>query len=468
MTNSKSTKRALLTSSISLLLCFAMLLGTTFAWFTDSVTSMNNIIRSGNLDVELWYWNNGMDESVNIESQPDLKLFRNVEGEEILWEPGATGFGQFEVKNEGTLALKYKLMLKFANATATPEGKSLADVLSVYAVSRGGETGDDAEMEDAALENLRTNGMDSLVPGFEAQPLKDFVLEGYLLPGESFTYELGVFWEPTDNDNDYNVAGGLSIDFGVTLVATQMTYEKDSYDEQYDKDSEYLIERDVTLEENSTESVKIEANESVDFDLNSNVLNSNIVNNGAINIENGTIDVDAAGLENYGKATLTNVTMNAGSTKDYSNISNAGSETTYNNVNIDSAGGGIGAVDGANVVFNSGSMAVNSASTSGRYLFYAVGNGTVITINGGEFSFSKTLNQKRAYIYAGEGATVYVTGGNFGPASTRSGYTAGILGDGTVIITGGTFGFDPSAWVAEGYTATELNGTWTVSSVANS
>ncbi len=267
MTNSKSTKRALLTSSISLVLCFAMLLGTTFAWFTDSVTSMNNIIKSGNLDVELWYWNNGMDDSVNIESQPDLKLFRNVEGEEILWEPGATGFGQFEIKNEGTLALKYQLMLKFANATATPEGKSLADVLSVYAVARNGKTGDDAVMEDAALENLRTNGMDSMVPGFESQSLKDFVLEGYLLPGESFTYELGVFWEPSDNDNDYNVEGGLSIDFGVTLVATQMTYEKDSYDDQYDKDAAYPETEAEAWD--GTEDVSWYDNTKTTFELNS-------------------------------------------------------------------------------------------------------------------------------------------------------------------------------------------------------
>mgnify|MGYP003294850468 CR=1 FL=1 len=208
--------------------------------------------------------------------------------------------------------------------------------------------------------------------------------------------------------------------------------------------------------------------EEVNINLNTNTVENSVVNNGKTTISDGKIEVSAAGIENHGEATINNVEMKAGSPADYSNISYANSYTTYNNVNIDSAGGGIGAVDGANVVFNSGSMAVNSASTSGRYLFYAVGNGTVITINSGEFSFSKTLNQKRAYIYAGEGATVYVTGGNFGPASSRSGYTAGILGDGTVIITGGTFGFDPSAWVAEGYTATELNGTWTVSSVANS
>ena len=51
--NKKSTKRALLTSVLSLVLCLSMLIGTTFAWFTDSVTSSNNIIKSGRLDVAL-------------------------------------------------------------------------------------------------------------------------------------------------------------------------------------------------------------------------------------------------------------------------------------------------------------------------------------------------------------------------------------------------------------------------------
>ena len=80
----------------------------------------------------------------------------------------------------------------------------------------------------------------------------------------------------------------------------------------------------------------------------------------------------------------------------------------------------------------------------------------------GNFDFNKTQNQKRAYIYAGEGTTVYVKGGTFGKASTRSGYTAGILGDGKVIITGGTFGFNPTKWVASGYKAVKDGSTWTV------
>ena len=91
-----------------------------------------------------------------------------------------------------------------------------------------------------------------------------------------------------------------------------------------------------------------------------------------------------------------------------------------------------------------------------------VGEGTEVTINDGTFTFSSTQNQKRAYIYAGAGAKVIVNGGTFGKASTRSGYTAGILGDGTVIITGGTFGFDPSNWVADGYEAVVDGENWKV------
>ena len=144
----------------------------------------------------------------------------------------------------------------------------------------------------------------------------------------------------------------------------------------------------------------------------------------------------------------------AGSAADYGIVAyGEGVDLVINDADIDSKGDGVAAANGANVVFNGDKLAVNSGSTSGRYLFYLDGAGSTITINEGEFSFSSTLNQKRAYIYAGAGTTAYVKGGTFGKASTRSGYTAGILGEGTVIITGGTFGFDPSAWVAPGYKA---------------
>lgn len=142
------------------------------------------------------------------------------------------------------------------------------------------------------------------------------------------------------------------------------------------------------------------------------------------------------------------VTGNAGN---YGIIVTNGTTTINGEGDIKSEGGGIGITDGASLVFNGGNLDVNTTSTSGRYLFYLVGEGSTATINGGNFDFNKTQNQKRAYIYAEAGTTVYVKGGNFGKASTRSGYTEGILGPGKVVITGGTFGFDPSAWVADGY-----------------
>ena len=180
----------------------------------------------------------------------------------------------------------------------------------------------------------------------------------------------------------------------------------------------------------------------------------------SVDMKGNTVDADY--FNNNGDLTLENGVLESGSASDYGFISRADSNTVLNNVEVNSAGGGIAATDGAYVEINGGSVDVSTTSTSGRYNVYAVGEGTTVVINDGTFSFSKTLNQKRAYIYAGEGATVIINGGTFGPASTRSGYTAGILGNGTVVIKGGTFGFNPSNWVADGYEAVQNGNTWTV------
>ena len=155
--------------------------------------------------------------------------------------------------------------------------------------------------------------------------------------------------------------------------------------------------------------------------------------------------------------------ITAGSASDYGFVADGeDASITINNAEITSNGGAIGAVNGAEVVFNSGSAYVDTASTSGRYIFYLEGEGSTITINDGTFSWDPADNQKRAYVYAGAGTFVYINGGTFGKASTRSGYTDGILGTGTVEITGGTFGFNPSKWVAEGYKAVKTNNVWVV------
>ena len=100
MTNRKSTKRALLGSVVAMVLCLAMLVGATFAWFTDTASTGVNKIQAGNLDVALEY-------------STDFKTWNKVDNttklfeDSTVWEPGRTEVVYLRVKNAGTLALKY-------------------------------------------------------------------------------------------------------------------------------------------------------------------------------------------------------------------------------------------------------------------------------------------------------------------------------------------------------------------------
>lgn len=113
--------------------------------------------------------------------------------------------------------------------------------------------------------------------------------------------------------------------------------------------------------------------------------------------------------------------------------------------------------DGANVVFNSGVINHNPERTS-RYIFCAQ-NGSTITINDGTF---KNDRAKNSYFWA-DAAAIYVKGGNFGGVASNNKVVTS--NGGQVIITGGTFNFDPTAWVAEGYAATKNGSTWTVAAI---
>ncbi len=155
------------------------------------------------------------------------------------------------------------------------------------------------------------------------------------------------------------------------------------------------------------------------------------------------------------------VTLTSGTPTDYAIIVRDGQTVINSEGTIDALGGGLGVVNGAKAIYNGGKLEVNSTTTNPRYNFYVNGEGSSVTINGGDFSFSSPTN-KRAYVYAGVGTTVYINGGNFGKASSRDGYTAGIMGDGTIVIKGGSFAFNPSKWVAPGYKAILKDGKYYV------
>ena len=94
------TKKALIMSVLSMVLCIAMLIGMTFAWFTDTASTGVNKIQAGNLKVGFEYWNG----EKYVDAQ-NATLF----SEDTRWEPGHTEIVYLKVTNKGNLALKYKL-----------------------------------------------------------------------------------------------------------------------------------------------------------------------------------------------------------------------------------------------------------------------------------------------------------------------------------------------------------------------
>jgi len=230
----KSLKKAFICSVMSLVMCFSMLVGTTFAWFTDSVTNNVNQIVSGNLDVELHHTKNYNDDaSVYEVVASDTALFDELvwmHGADTygvtMWQPGVESTEGFKIENKGTLPLKYKFSINFANATATPAGKTLADVLVIAVTDANGE-----------------------VDSFEGTSvLKNFVYEGTLEAGDTYEFTTNISWTQSANDNDYNVAGGLKIDLGVKLLATQKNDAAEYVGDEY----EGLVDLVSTPEEFAT------------------------------------------------------------------------------------------------------------------------------------------------------------------------------------------------------------------------
>ena len=115
MNNKRATKRALLTSVMALAMCVVMLVGTTFAWFTDTASTGVNKIQAGNLDVQLlmrttdesgdtYYKNIGDSHDVIFGGENSLVAQNN--NQNTLWEPGKTQVAYLAVRNTGNLALK--------------------------------------------------------------------------------------------------------------------------------------------------------------------------------------------------------------------------------------------------------------------------------------------------------------------------------------------------------------------------
>lgn len=277
----KSTKRSLLVSALVLLLCVSMLIGSTFAWFTDSVASTNNIIKSGSLDIELEY---SMDGATWEPVGEDTPLFN----EESLWEPGHTEYVLLRVKNVGTLAVKYVLKTEIIEErqgiNVYGDIFNLSDYLKYGVVTEDDVADVTTDRADAVAKAVTalTSSID-VSDALEVEGLGYQLSDGTvsadagLLPQQSAVVGL-IITMPTTVGNEANYrapatyAADSNVDisdyapyikFGVNLYATQLMYENDSFGNDYD--------RDAFVEGGSASGVVVEENEWITLDVRGNV-----------------------------------------------------------------------------------------------------------------------------------------------------------------------------------------------------
>jgi predicted ribosomally synthesized peptide with SipW-like signal peptide len=234
MTNKKSTKKALISSALCLLLCLSMLVGTTFAWFTDSVSTTNNIITAGNLDVMLEY-------SKDFKNWAEVNSETNVFSDE-KWEPGHTEVVYLRVKNVGSLAMKYNLTINIASELGSVNVAGENFKLSNY-IYYGVKSVTAAYENRAAAQNDITDAVQLNAPYVpETQFLYPTNTEGK----DSEVVLAMVVYMPTTVGNEANHKTGYAaptINLGINLLATQMTYEEDSYGSNFDEEA-WLNEAD--------------------------------------------------------------------------------------------------------------------------------------------------------------------------------------------------------------------------------
>ena len=398
MTNCKSTKRALLGSVMAMVLCLAMLVGSTFAWFTDTASTGVNKIQAGNLDIELQYatkWDaNGVPTKWENAEGKTLPFLVNggipAEGTQILWEPGCTYMlPELRVVNKGNLAVKYKVAITGINGSA-----KLNNVI-------------DWTINDADI-NLTEM---QLKAGEE---------------GAAFTIK-GHMQESAGNDYMNESIDGIAI----TVYATQDTVESDSFNNTYDENATYPVVNVTELKEALTNGGVVAVTEDIQTNNIEDTAAARIVISQptTLNLEKKIITPDNMGNNNTNFCALiidADTTINAGE--------NGGIDTGVN------GGYGINVREGATVTINDG---------------YYYGGGTAVqvqegtlVINGGTFACEPYSNPTYGYnflincvdsAYKNGTAKAIIQGGtfiNFDPSNcTAEGAHTNFVADGYKVVS---------------------------------
>ena len=386
MTNRKSTKRALLGSVMAMVLCLAMLVGATFAWFTDTASTGVNKIQAGNLDVQLVDENGNSLEGKTLEFK---KAANAAEGEAVLWEPGCTyELPAVYVKNNGKLALKYKVAITGINGSA-----KLNEVI-------------DWTINDADL-----SADHSLSAGATSEAL---TIKGHMK-------------ESAGNEYMNESIDGIAI----TVYATQDTVESDSFTNQYDKNAAYPVVNVTELKEALTNGGVVAVTKDIHTNNIEDTAAARIVISQptTLNLEKKIITPDNMGNNNTNFCALiidADTTINAGE--------NGGIDTGVN------GGYGINVRNGATLTINGGYYYGGGTAVQ-------VQKGTLI-INGGTFACEPYSNPTYGYnflincldgAYKNGTAKAIIQGGtfiNFDPSNcTAEGAGTNFVADGYKVVS---------------------------------
>ena len=428
----KTSRRALLMSALSLLLCVCMLAGTTFAWFTDEVTSQNNIIKSGNLDVVLEYWDGDSYEEVTS----DTKLF----SDDALWEPGYTEIAYLKVSNAGSLALKYQLAVNVYNEitgkTKDNTEITLSEHLQFKVVESDTDLADTYTREtardaEAAATKLRTyTGATKALEAKNEEGTNDYT---------DYVALIIYMPETVGNEANHNGTDIPRIEMGVTLLATQQTAESDSFGSDYDEDAEYPPTTVASADElktavaaggiiKLTAPVTVSETISIPTGVNVTITGESLVLSGAAEL----ISIaDGASL------TLEDVTLDANGSGRTVNVQKGGTLIINEGAKLIEASGSTVVAPGllvvGNVVMNGGEISDCTQGSLGSAVY--MGGGT-FTMNGGKITGCVSKNGGGAVAAQWNSGTFIMNGGEI--TGNQSRYTGAIQIKGiTVQLNGG-------------------------------
>ena len=254
-----------------------------------------NKIQAGTLDVQL------LDEQGSSLERQTLSWKKAADGanQAVLWEPGCTYELQpIVIKNAGNLALKYKIVISGIQG-------------------------------DAALNNaIEWTINDTALAADHA-----------LAAGASDTLTIKGHMRE-DAGNEYQ---GLSIDgIGITVVATQYTYESDSNNNQYDVNAEYPVISNADFADaiENADAGSVVDLASGTFQLPSNSIPAGVTITGA-GKENSVLQVNKSSITSN-DVTIKNIAIKgSGASGTSGSLNISGNNTTIENVNYKGQAGKI-------------------------------------------------------------------------------------------------------------------------------